>query len=54
MMVADLMTKDLVTVLPETSLADAARMMLARHLSALLVLDKAGALIGVVTEGDLI
>jgi CBS domain-containing protein len=54
MIVADLMSKDLVTVLPETSLADAARMMLAQHLSGLLVLDKAGALIGIVTEGDLI
>lgn len=54
MIVADLMTKDLVTVLPETSLADAARIMLARHLSGLLVLDHSGALLGVVTEGDLI
>jgi CBS domain-containing protein len=54
MIVADLMTKDLVTVLPETSLADAARIMLARHLSGLLVLDHVGALLGVVTEGDLI
>jgi CBS domain-containing protein len=54
MIVADLMTTDLVTVLTETSLADAARMMLARRLSGLLVLDKAGALVGVVTEGDLL
>jgi len=54
MIVADLMTKNLVTVLPETSLADAARIMLARHLSGLLVLDGAGILQGVITEGDLL
>jgi CBS domain-containing protein len=54
MFVGDLMTKNLVTVLPETSLADAARIMLARHLSGLLVLDKSGQLVGVITEGDLL
>jgi CBS domain-containing protein len=54
MIVADLMTKNLVTALPETSLADAARIMLARHLSGLLVLDGTGVLIGVITEGDLL
>jgi len=54
MFVADLMTTDLVTVLPETTLADAARIMLARHLSGLLVLDGYGRLVGVVTEGDLL
>jgi len=54
MIVADLMTKNLVTVLPETSLADAARIMLARHLSGLLVLSDTGVLLGVITEGDLL
>jgi CBS domain-containing protein len=54
MIVADLMTRTLVSVSPQTSLADAARMMLARHVSGLLVLNDSGALIGVVTEGDLI
>jgi CBS domain-containing protein len=54
MIVADLMTKNPVTVLPETSLADAARMMLANRISGLPVLDAAGTLVGVVTEGDLL
>jgi len=54
MIAADLMTKDVVTVLPETTLADAARMMLARRVSGLPVLDAAGHLVGVVTEGDLL
>lgn len=54
MIVADLMTRTLVTVRLETSLAEAAKLMLARHVSGLLVVDEAGALIGVVTEGDLL
>jgi CBS domain-containing protein len=54
MIVGDLMTRELVTALPETSLADAARMMLARHVSGLPVVDKGGHLIGMVTEGDLL
>jgi CBS domain-containing protein len=54
MIVADLMTRKLVTVLPETVLADAARIMLAQHLSGLPVLDAAGRLVGVITEGDLL
>jgi len=54
MIAADLMTKDVITVLPETTLADAARIMLAQRVSGLPVLDKSGALIGVVTEGDLL
>ncbi len=54
MIVADLMTRHLVTVRRDTSLAEAAKLMLARHVSGLLVVDEAGALIGVVTEGDLL
>jgi CBS domain-containing protein len=54
MIVADLMTTGLVTVLPETTLADTARIMLARHLGGLPVLDRAGALVGIVTDGDLL
>jgi len=54
MIAADLMTKNVITVLPETTLADAARIMLAQHVSGLPVLDSAGHLVGVVTEGDLL
>jgi CBS domain-containing protein len=54
MIAADLMTKNVVTVLPETTLADAARIMLARRVSGLPVLNEAGHLVGVVTEGDLL
>lgn len=54
MIVADLMSRNPVTVLPETTLADAARMMLGRRVSGLPVLGPSGALAGIVTEGDLI
>jgi len=54
MIASDLMTRDVMTVLPETSLADAARMMLARHVSGLPVVDAKGALVGMLTEGDLL
>jgi CBS-domain-containing membrane protein len=54
MIVAELMSKDVMTVLPETNLADAARMMLAKHVSGLPVVDAHGALVGMVTEGDLL
>jgi CBS domain-containing protein len=54
MIVADLMTRSPATVLPETSLADAARIMIARKVSGLPVVDKAGHLSGIITEGDLL
>ncbi len=54
MIVADLMSRNPVTVLPETTLADAARMMLARRVSGLPVVSPSGALVGIVTEGDLL
>jgi CBS domain-containing protein len=54
MRVADLMHKDPVTVLPETTLADAARIMLAHHLSGLPVVTQAGELTGIVTDGDML
>jgi len=54
MIVGELMTKGVMTVLPETTLADAARMMLARHVSGLPVVDAEGSLVGMITEGDLL
>jgi CBS domain-containing protein len=54
MLVEDLMTVDPVIVNPDTTLADAARIMLDRHLSGLPVVDESGDLVGVITEGDLL
>jgi len=53
MIVSDLMKCDVTTVQPDTTLADAARIMLSRHVSGLPVVD-GGALVGIVTEGDLL
>jgi CBS domain-containing protein len=54
MIVAEIMTRDPVTVAPGASIADAAQLMLDRHISGLPVKAGDGALVGVVTEGDLL
>ena len=54
MKAADLMTRDIVTVGPETPLADAIRLMLEHRVSGLPVVDGAGQLVGLLTEGDLL
>lgn len=47
-----IMTKDVITVGPHTSIVEAARLMLEHHISGLPVLDKDGKLVGIVSEGD--
>ena len=54
MLVSDLMKNDVLSVAPDTTLADAARIMLAQRVSGLPVLNDSGHLVGVVTEGDLL
>jgi CBS domain-containing protein len=54
MKAADLMTRDIVTVGPETPLADAIRLMLEHRVSGLPVVDGDGQLVGLLTEGDLL
>jgi CBS domain-containing protein len=49
----DIMTPDPVTVRPDASVTDAARIMAERHIGALPVVDDTG-MVGLVTEGDLI
>jgi len=48
------MTREIVTVGPETPLAEAIRLMLDRRVSGLPVLDGNGRLVGLLTEGDLL
>ncbi|MFD9378448.1 CBS domain-containing protein [Streptomyces sp. NPDC059999] len=50
----DLMTTPAVTVRPDTTLAQAARLMAKRHIKRLLVVDPAGALQGIVSRTDLL
>ena len=49
-----IMSKSVITVTPETRIVEAANMMLEKHLSGLPVVDTAGKLVGIVSEGDLI
>lgn len=54
MKVGDVMTRSVVSVTPETPIAEAARQMLDNRISGLPVVDAAGTVVGVVTEGDLL
>lgn len=51
---ADVMTRNVVSVTPDTTVEDTARMMLERGISGLFVVDAKGDLSGIVTEGDLL
>ena len=50
----DLMTTDVATVHPETSLLAAVRLMAEKHVSGLPVVDARGKPVGMLTEGDLL
>lgn len=54
MRVKDAMTTDVVTVQPGTSLKDAARTLVERKISGLPVVDVAGELVGIISEGDIL
>lgn len=54
MIVSDVMTRNVISVAPDATVEDAVRLMLARNISGLFVVDQAGDLAGVVTEGDLL
>jgi CBS domain-containing protein len=49
----DIMTTSVVTVSPETDMAEAVKLMLDRQISGVPVVDDTGRLIGILTEGDL-
>ena len=52
MKVADVMTREVVSIAPEASVMEAVRLMLQHRISGLPVIDASGKLQGVVTEGD--
>src|ERR1700676_4069237 len=54
MNVADVMTQPAITVTPETTIAEAARLLLQHRISGLPVVDEGGVGVGVFTEGDLL
>ena len=47
-----IMTRDVITVTPHTSIEDAAKIMLRTHISGLPVLDDSGKLVGIVSQSD--
>jgi CBS domain-containing protein len=49
-----IMTRPVISVTPETTIADAANTMLQKHVSGLPVVDAAGKLVGIISEGDFI
>jgi len=49
-----IMTRPVITITPETTIVEAANTMLQRHVSGLPVVDAAGKLVGIVSEGDFI
>ena len=50
----DLMTRDVAVVHPETSLLEAVKLMAQRQISGVPVVDNTGALVGMMSEGDLV
>jgi CBS domain-containing protein len=50
----DLMTRDVAVVHPETSLLEAVKLMAQRHISGVPVVDDAGSILGMLSEGDLV
>ena len=53
-MAGDLMTRDVAVVHPETSLLEAVKLMAGRRISGMPVLDDAGTIVGMLSEGDLV
>jgi CBS domain-containing protein len=54
MKTADIMTRSVVTIAPNTTIQDAIRLMLGQRISGLPVVDASGELVGILTEGDLL
>ena len=49
-----IMTRKVISVKPDTSIAEAANTMLQHHISGLLVISETGKLVGIISEGDFI
>ncbi len=50
----DVMTRDVITVGPRTTVEELARLLIEHHISGVPVVDESGELVGIVTEHDLI
>jgi CBS-domain-containing membrane protein len=54
MIASDVMTRNVISVPPDATIAEAVELMLERGISGLLVVDSSSTLVGIVTEGDLL
>ena len=54
MIASDVMTRNVISVSPDATVAQAVELMLERGISGLLVVNASGILAGIVTEGDLL
>jgi CBS domain-containing protein len=54
MKASDVMVRDVITVGPEATVQDVAGLLIKNRISALPVVDRAGVLVGIVSEGDLL
>ena len=54
MKASDIMTCPVITVTPETTVGEAAELMIGHRISGLPVINSAGEVVGIVTEGDLL
>lgn len=52
--VQDIMTKDVITVTPETEITQAARILIEKRINGLPVVDDSGKLVGVLCQSDII
>lgn len=50
----DFMTADVITVVPDTPVAEVAKLLIERRISAVPVVEEDGAMVGLVSEGDLV
>ena len=53
MLIKDVMTKNPITVEPKATILEATELMKKNNIKKLPVLDKSGALVGIITENDL-
>jgi CBS domain-containing protein len=54
MKVSDVMTRRVISASPQSSVVEAAKLMLKHHISGLPVIDDSRKLVGIITEGDLL
>ncbi len=54
LIVKEIMTKDIITVSPETEIVDAAKLLLEKRINGLPVVDGSGKLVGILCQSDLV